>query len=149
MCSCFQVRKRHETFPISTGEPYRWNQPTTIAHVGKQLVPFRRAFSYHASDTTLPWAMDMARSLNRDKPDGFLDSALAGRVQCVKCVSGHWLFSGYYELMKCSIWKPLRGPVMDWPLAMCAAQTVDPMTDFEPCDLVYPGMWSYIACCSS
>lgn len=28
------VRKRHEIFPISTGEAYRYNQPTSIAHVG-------------------------------------------------------------------------------------------------------------------
>lgn len=29
------VRKRHEEFPIATGKPYRWNQPTSMAHVGK------------------------------------------------------------------------------------------------------------------
>jgi hypothetical protein len=28
------VRKRHEIFPISTGEAYEYNQPTSIAHVG-------------------------------------------------------------------------------------------------------------------
>lgn len=30
-----KVRKRHDIFPISTGEPYKYNQPTSIAHVGK------------------------------------------------------------------------------------------------------------------
>jgi hypothetical protein len=29
------VRKRHHEFPIATGEPYRWNQPTSMAHVGE------------------------------------------------------------------------------------------------------------------
>jgi hypothetical protein len=31
------LRKRHETYPISTGEPYKYNQPTSVAHVGKCL----------------------------------------------------------------------------------------------------------------
>lgn len=39
------VRRRHPEFPISTGEAYRWNRPTSIAHI----------------DTTLPWVLDMAR----------------------------------------------------------------------------------------
>ena len=30
-----QIRKRHNKFPISTGEPYDYNQPTSIAHVGE------------------------------------------------------------------------------------------------------------------
>lgn len=29
-----QVRKRHPLFPISTGQPYLYNQPTSIAHIG-------------------------------------------------------------------------------------------------------------------
>ena len=35
-----------------------------------------------------------------------------------------------------SVWKPLRGPVRDWPLALCDASTVD-SDDIEPGDLVY------------
>lgn len=37
-----------------------------------------------------------------------------------------------------SVWKPLVGPVRDWPLAMCIPETVDTSRDLEPCDLVYP-----------
>lgn len=59
------VRKRHETFPISTGEAYRWNQPTSIAHV----------------DTTIGWAIDMAKQLNPGD-----ESIGKGRIQCVKYV---------------------------------------------------------------
>lgn len=40
-----------------------------------------------------------------------------------------------------SIWKPITGPVRDWPLAMCDPRTVNPAEDFEPCDLVYPGQF--------
>ncbi|KAI9656218.1 MAG: hypothetical protein M1821_004881 [Bathelium mastoideum] len=94
------VRKRHETFPISTGEPYHYNQPTSIAHV----------------DTTVSWALALAQQLNPERAAEILKH----RVQCV------------------NFWKPLVGPVKDWPLAMCKPSSVDPEIDFEPCDLVYP-----------
>ncbi|KAK7717207.1 hypothetical protein SLS57_006352 [Botryosphaeria dothidea] len=59
-----KVRKRHDIFPISTGEPYKYNQPTSIAHV----------------DTTVPWVLDMVRSLNPERADEILKH----RIQCVK-----------------------------------------------------------------
>lgn len=59
------VRKRHTEFPISTGEAYRWNQPTSIAHV----------------DTTTQWAVDMARQLNPGN-----EEIGRHRIQCVKYV---------------------------------------------------------------
>ncbi|KAM0430143.1 hypothetical protein ACHAPT_006151 [Fusarium lateritium] len=37
---------------------------------------------------------------------------------------------------KCSVWKPLEGPVEDWPLALCDARTLDP-SDAIPSDVVY------------
>ncbi|KAJ4299615.1 hypothetical protein N0V90_004861 [Kalmusia sp. IMI 367209] len=93
------VRKRHAEFPFATGEPYRWNQPTSMAHV----------------DTTPTWAADMVRRLNGSKAEALL----RGRIQCV------------------NVWKPLKGPVRDWPLALCDARTVDAERDLEPSDLVY------------
>ncbi|KAF2230782.1 hypothetical protein EV356DRAFT_472993 [Viridothelium virens] len=94
------VRKRHEIFPISTGEPYRYNQPTSIAHV----------------DTTVGWALAMAQQLNPK----FNTDIKNHRVQCV------------------NFWKPLTGPVKDWPLAMCKPDSINPESELEPCDLVYP-----------
>jgi len=35
-----------------------------------------------------------------------------------------------------SFWKPLKGPVVDWPLALCDAATVEP-ADFHPHDFVF------------
>ena len=35
-----------------------------------------------------------------------------------------------------SLWKPLRGPLTDWPLALCDAQTVDKQRDFIASDVV-------------
>jgi hypothetical protein len=60
------IRKQHETFPISTGLPYRYNQPTSMAHV----------------DTTVPWALSMAQQLNAEKATNLMKH----RIQCVKYV---------------------------------------------------------------
>jgi hypothetical protein len=35
-----------------------------------------------------------------------------------------------------TIWKPLRGPLHDYPLALCDKQSVDDEKDFEPQDIV-------------
>jgi hypothetical protein len=98
-----QVRKRHATFPISTGLPYTYNQPTSIAHV----------------DTTSPWAVAMAAQLN---PSRAADLQFGkARIQCV------------------NFWRPITGPVQDWPLALCSATSIkEPSKQLEPCDLVYP-----------
>ena len=39
-----------------------------------------------------------------------------------------------------SIWKPLRGPLNDWPLAVCDASVVDEKSDLEAADLLYPDL---------
>lgn len=36
-----------------------------------------------------------------------------------------------------SVWKPIIGPVRDWPLAICHPRSVN-LDNLEPCDLVYP-----------
>lgn len=36
-----------------------------------------------------------------------------------------------------NVWRPIRGPLVDTPLAVCDARTVDP-DDLVPMDLVYP-----------
>lgn len=43
-----------------------------------------------------------------------------------------------HALILVSLWKPLRGPVKDWPLALCDPRSINVGTDLEPCDLVYP-----------
>lgn len=37
----------------------------------------------------------------------------------------------------CSVWRPLKGTVRDWPLALCDAQSFDYERDGEPGDIVY------------
>lgn len=75
------VRKRHAEFPIATGEPYRWNQPTSMAHV----------------DTTATWVADMVRRLNGDRADALLE----GRVQCVKYVYLIWTDTPFSKSSLC------------------------------------------------
>lgn len=37
-----------------------------------------------------------------------------------------------------SVWKPLRGPLNDWPLILCDNSTVDKHKDLAASDLLYP-----------
>ncbi|KAF2160588.1 hypothetical protein M409DRAFT_70334 [Zasmidium cellare ATCC 36951] len=37
-----------------------------------------------------------------------------------------------------SIWKPLRGPLQDWPLAICDARSVDATSDMIEATILYP-----------
>ncbi|KPI37285.1 uncharacterized protein AB675_1585 [Cyphellophora attinorum] len=40
------------------------------------------------------------------------------------------------RIVALNVWRTLKGPLMDWPLAMCSAKTVDYATDLIACDLV-------------
>ena len=42
----------------------------------------------------------------------------------------------------CSTWRPLRGPLYDWPLALCDHRSVDTQSDFETGDNIYPRLES-------
>jgi len=37
-----------------------------------------------------------------------------------------------------NVWRPIRGPVQDWPLAVADYSTLNPLTDLQPTDLIYP-----------
>src|SRR3954470_629769 len=37
-----------------------------------------------------------------------------------------------------SVWKPLEGPLRDYPMAYCDAKTLDPQTDLLAVDEVFP-----------
>lgn len=96
------LRKRHPVFPISTGEKYEYDQPTSVAHI----------------DTTPQETLVEIRRQHGEKADTFLNKR------------SQWI----------NIWRPLRGPLNDWPLAVCDASTVDPDTDIESADLLYPDL---------
>ena len=39
-----------------------------------------------------------------------------------------------------NVWKPLRGPLNDWPLTLCDSSTVIPGEDLEAADILYPDL---------
>jgi len=95
----FQVRKSHPEFPISTGEPYDFQQPSTILHI----------------DTTPQFTSSLVEKLNPNSPE-----LLRKRHQYV------------------NVWKPLKGPVRSWPLAVCDTSSVNTVNDLQARDIVYP-----------
>nr|POE75759.1 hypothetical protein CFP56_67778 [Quercus suber] len=109
------VRKRHAGFPIATGQTYEFNQPTTAAHI----------------DVTPAWASALAEHMNKMKGSDLPSE----RFQFIKC-SGTLPSRTYHDLTRPSIWKPLRGPVKDWPLAVCDAASLD-QSDVQECDVVF------------
>jgi len=46
-------------------------------------------------------------------------------------------FFSFTNLTSPSIWRPLFGPLYDWPLAVCDWKSVDPTLDLVPSDNVY------------
>ncbi|KAL1638134.1 hypothetical protein SLS58_008971 [Diplodia intermedia] len=83
-------------------------------------------------DTTVPWVLDMVRSLNPETAEEIMKH----RIQCVKSV--YQIGRTDAALTQISVWKPLVGPIRDWPLAMCDPRSMNVDQDLEPCDLVYP-----------
>ncbi|KAL3472619.1 hypothetical protein BJX99DRAFT_213377 [Aspergillus californicus] len=94
----YEIRRRHETFPKSTGVPYDAAQPIVVAH----------------GDFT-----------PRDASQRLKD--LFGKDAEAKAERPFQFFN---------LWKPLRGPVRDWPLALCDPVTVDPKRDILHVDNV-------------
>lgn len=41
-----------------------------------------------------------------------------------------------------SVWRPLRGPLFDWPIAVCDARTFDLQRDAQDADAVH-SEWTY------
>ncbi|KXH46761.1 hypothetical protein CSIM01_06826 [Colletotrichum simmondsii] len=80
------------------------------------------AFNQPASRAHIDHTYEGGRAIIQQTFGGEADAILARRWQCVK-----WL---------ASVWHPLRGPLVDWPLALCNAQTVDFARDTMAGDVV-------------
>ncbi|CAK7219339.1 hypothetical protein SCUCBS95973_003787 [Sporothrix curviconia] len=94
----YVVRRRHEAWPVSTGQPYAYQQPASRAHI----------------DHTYAGGVAVIREAHGDDAD----AVLSRRWQLVNA------------------WHPLRGPLVDWPLAVCDARTVDFARDTMAGDVV-------------
>ncbi|KAK0102664.1 hypothetical protein ONS95_006268 [Cadophora gregata] len=95
----YAVRRRHPDYPVSTGENYEAEQPTSIVHI----------------DFTQEEASRMLQKLYGNR--------------------AHEVLSYHWQVV--NVWKPLKGPVRDWPLAVCDAESFNFEKDGEPGDIVY------------
>ncbi|KAF5686955.1 methyltransferase [Fusarium circinatum] len=111
------VRRRHITFPVSTGQEYEHEKPTNMAHI----------------DFT---EGDVERML-RIKFGNRAEEVLGHEWKVVKYGTVSTLRHTTDPSVDYSAWKPLIGPSNDWPLAVCDARTVDYTKDTMPCDIVY------------
>ncbi len=86
-------------------------------------------------DSTSDWVRELIGKMNNEEDT---EKLLKKRFQCVKYAPRQHLKSLRSMIDVESIWMPLKGPVRDWPLAVCDPKSVDPVRDIEPADLVYP-----------
>ncbi|KAI1456284.1 hypothetical protein F4805DRAFT_233817 [Annulohypoxylon moriforme] len=111
------VRRRHENFPISIGKNYEYNQPTMMVHVGKSIITAN--CTSLGTESALDFSVDEGeRMLRVMYPD-----------------QGEEIIKGGWKVV--NIWRPLRGPLNDWPLAICDSRTVNHETDTMPGDIVF------------
>ncbi|RKK89168.1 hypothetical protein BFJ68_g16773 [Fusarium oxysporum] len=117
----YAVRRRHPNFPVSTGKEYRDQQPASLVHIGSVNRALR---AESIADSYLDFSLDEGiKMLNRlygDRSDEILQH--------------RWLII--------NAWRPLRGPLFDWPLAVCDSSTFEPHRDAQVSDAVYPE-WAY------
>jgi len=92
-----KVRKRYQTFPVSSGQNYPDPQPVLVAHI-----------------------------------DWTPESIASKLKNCVGEEIAREVTSSKYQF--CHAWRPLFGPLKDYPLAVADYSTVDAETDFEECD---------------
>ncbi|KAI0396028.1 hypothetical protein F5Y17DRAFT_420865 [Xylariaceae sp. FL0594] len=95
----YAVRRRHPSFPVSTGGEYEYDQPTSLAHI----------------DFTIEEGERIINVLFGDRAS----EVLTGRWQAI------------------NVWKPIKGPLNDWPLGLCDTRSVDWNTDVVPSDVVF------------
>jgi len=106
--------------------------------------------TWHAPDFSHDEAIRMLRTLYGEGAEAILQH----RWQIIKYVGLNpdpfGLFVSAFDSFSltrdpcpcCSTWRPLRGPVLDWPLAVCDAQTFNQVRDAQAADAVYPE-WAY------
>ncbi|TPX18958.1 uncharacterized protein E0L32_011351 [Thyridium curvatum] len=115
----YQVRRREEAFPKLKGRIPLTPQPSLITHV----------------DVTPPAAQAIIEELYQSTSDKILQS----RYQLITWVLRLSSFKSSMLRYKNAprVWRPLRVPVKDWPLAICDATTVD-RDDLIASDVLYP-----------
>jgi hypothetical protein len=95
---------------------------------------------------------DLQLPFQTSRKNIYTSSCLVSTKHCLKTWPKGWLNMRFnasshsspsiciYAFLKISpsVWKPLRGPLHDWPLTVCDATTVDVDMDLIPSDQVFP-----------
>ncbi|KAK5451988.1 hypothetical protein LTS15_007711 [Exophiala xenobiotica] len=117
------IRRRDPEYPVSTGKPYTFDQPTNSAHIGSHRFESSTGTKTSAltttADVTDHHITELVERIAQTLPPDVARCLKKHEVQCV------------------NVWKPLRGPLTDWPLCVCDATSVDSENDFVPSDIVF------------
>ena len=133
-----QIRQRNEAFPIANGNSLEWAQPVSVTHIHKSS--FHSHIVPHISRRPDFNLREIAKMVYyHNGPDA--EKLLVCRYQCIKSVlctaRAKPRTPSLLLLTPLSIWKPLKSPVRDWPLALCDAKTIDSANDLVTADVVY------------
>ncbi|KAF2120272.1 hypothetical protein BDV96DRAFT_642114 [Lophiotrema nucula] len=71
-------------------------------------------------------------------PTAHADYTKAEIIRIIERLSGYTDVSTMTRVQALNIWKPLRGPLNDWPLAVCDMSSIDPENDLSKSDSVSP-----------
>ena len=112
-------------------------------------------------DVTPSYISDLRTRINNTLPEGMAEAMSGHQVQCIKFVNSFRFRRHHHPVLSScisspsshiapgnhrlkltthvgySVWKPLQGPLHDWPLCVCDSSTVD-TTDLVPSDQVFP-----------
>jgi len=133
-----QLRKRHPTFPISTGRDYQYAQPNTTAHIGEsislktelhRLIPVCRCDrAWHPTDCSITVPKSSHRNFQVTSHVCNVSPASSKALRLLlSSILTEWTRA----------WKLIKEAVSDWPLALCDATTVDVDLDVVPADMLY------------
>ncbi len=84
--------------------------------------------------SALPGRPELREAVRRVHDDQTLDSAPRRVAKHLAAEEAQWRLQRRFAIV--NFWRPVGGPVMQTPLAMCDARTIEP-ADLLPSDLVY------------
>jgi len=96
-------------------------------------------YAVRRRDATFP--ISTGKDYEHDQPTrmAHIDFTREEAVRMIQRLYGdraHEVLNSRWQIV--NVWKPLIGPLRDWPLALCDARSVDFKHDTMPADIVFP-----------
>ncbi|KAL6713620.1 hypothetical protein ACLMJK_009085 [Lecanora helva] len=123
------IRRREASFPALPRGTGRSPQPIQGVHVGMFT-----GSVMNKPDFTPRWAKEKLRMLFGDEQ---AQDILRHKWQVLKYIDKAIGEASMWLMTSNSVWRPLFGPLQDWPLALCDYSSIDPWRDLEPSDNIY------------